>query len=182
MDNWRTVKLGTTQAQRKLFFNLQREKERLEAEGFSPTPQLIAQNLGVKEGEVVEMQQRMTGRDLSLDTPINAEEGDGATFGDSLPAQHDNTEEAVAAAEYHALMRTKMHEFARTLKGKEEIIFHTRLLAEEPVTLQDIGDQYGISRERVRQLESRVKAKLKEFLLREFKDATDLNVSFVRNG
>lgn len=76
-------------------------------------------------------------------------------------------------------MREKMHEFARTLKDKEEVIFHTRLLAEEPVTLQDIGDLYGISRERIRQLESRVKTKLKDFLLRECKDATDLDGSFV---
>jgi len=179
MDNWRTVKLGTTQAQRKLFFNLQREQERLEAEGFSPTAKQIAHNLGVKEAEVVEMQQRMSGRDLSLDTPINVEDEEGTTFGDSLSAPHDNTEDAVAAAEYRALMRTKMHEFARTLTGKEEVIFHRRLLAEEPVTLQDIGDQYGISRERIRQLESRLKKKLKDFLLREFKDAKDLDVGFV---
>lgn len=178
VDNWRTVKLGTTQAQRKLFFNLQREKERLEAEGFSPAPKLMAQNLGVKEAEVVEMQQRMSGYDLSLDTPINIEDEEGATFGDSMSAPQDNTEDAVAAAEYRALMRKKMHEFACTLKGKEEVIFRTRLLAEEPGTLQDIGDQYGISRERIRQLESRVKMKLKDFLLREFKDATDLDASF----
>jgi RNA polymerase sigma-32 factor len=179
MDNWRTVKLGTTQAQRKLFFNLQRETERLEAEGFSPTAKRIAHKLGVKEAEVVEMQQRMSGRDLSLDTPISAEDEEGGTFGDSLSAPHDNTEDAVVAAEHRALMREKMHAFARTLKDKEEVIFHTRLLAEEPVTLQDIGDQYGLSRERIRQLESRVKRKLKEFLLRECKAATDRDGSFV---
>jgi RNA polymerase sigma-32 factor len=179
MNNWRMVKLGTTQAQRKLFFNLQREKERLEAEGFSPAPKLIAQNLGVKEEEVVEMEKRMAGRDMSLDTPIEAEEGESRTLGDLFPAKQDNAEEAVAAAEYRTLMSEKMREFARTLKGKDEVIFRTRLLAEEPVTLQEIGDQYGISRERIRQLESRLKKKLKDFLLREFKDAKDLDVGFV---
>ncbi len=179
MNNWRMVKLGTTQAQRKLFFNLQREKERLEAEGFSPAPKLIAQNLGVKEEEVVEMQKRMAGRDVSLDTPIDADEGESATLGDLISTKQDNAEEAVAAAEYRALMSKKMLEFARTLKGKEEVIFRTRLLAEEPVTLQEIGDQYGISRERIRQLESRLKKKLKDFLLREFKDAKDLDIGFV---
>jgi len=179
MNNWRMVKLGTTQAQRKLFFNLQREKERLEAEGFSPVPKLIAQNLGVKEEEVVEMEKRMSGRDMSLDTPIDAEEGESGTLGDLFPAKQDNAEEAFAAAEYRTLMSEKMREFARTLKGKEEVIFRTRLLAEEPVTLQEIGDQYGISRERIRQLESRLKKKLKDFLLREFKDAQDLDVGFV---
>jgi len=179
MNNWRMVKLGTTQAQRKLFFNLQREKERLEAEGFSPAPKLIAQNLGVKEEEVVEIEKRMAGRDMSLDTPIEAEEGESGTLGDLFPAKQDNAEEAVAAAEYRTLMSEKMREFARTLKGKDEVIFRTRLLAEEPVTLQEIGDQYGISRERIRQLESRLKKKLKDFLLREFKDAKDLDVGFV---
>src|SRR5918996_4129048 len=73
MNNWRMVKIGTTQAQRKLFFNLQKEKERLETEGFTPGPRLLAQHLGVKEEEVVEMEQRMSARDLSLDTPMNAE-------------------------------------------------------------------------------------------------------------
>ena len=179
MNNWRMVKLGTTQAQRKLFFNLQREKERLEAEGFFPAPKLIAQQLGVKEEEVVEMEQRMSARDLSLDTPIDSEEEDGASLIDFIADKHTNAEETVAVAEYRALMREKMAAFARTLKGKEEVIFRTRLLAEEPVTLQEIGDQYGISRERIRQLESRLKKKLKDFLLREIKDAKGLNIGFV---
>ena len=179
MNNWRMVKLGTTQAQRKLFFNLQREKERLEAEGFFPAPKLIAQHLGVKEEEVVEMEQRMSARDLSLDTPIDSEEEDGASLIDFIADKHTNAEETVAVAEYRALMREKMAAFAQTLKGKEEVIFRTRLLAEEPVTLQEIGDQYGISRERIRQLESRLKKKLKDFLLREIKDAKGLNLGFV---
>lgn len=179
MNNWRMVKLGTTQAQRKLFFNLQREKERLEAEGFSPATKLIAQHLGVKEEEVVEMEQRMAARDLSLDTPIDAGEEEGASLLDFIADKHETAEEAVAANEYRKLMSQKMAEFARTLKGKEEVIFRTRLLAEEPVTLQEIGDQYGISRERIRQLESRLKKKLKDFLLRELKDAKDLDIGFV---
>jgi RNA polymerase sigma-32 factor len=179
MNNWRMVKLGTTQAQRKLFFNLQREKERLEAEGFFPAPKLIAQQLGVKEEEVVEMEQRMSARDLSLDTPIDSEEEDGSSLIDFIADKQTNAEETVAVAEYRALIREKMATFAQTLKGKEEVIFRTRLLAEEPVTLQEIGDQYGISRERIRQLESRLKKKLKDFLLREIKDAKGLNLGFV---
>jgi RNA polymerase sigma-32 factor len=179
MNNWRMVKLGTTQAQRKLFFNLQREKERLEAEGFFPAPKLIAQQLGVKEEEVVEMEQRMSARDLSLDTPIDSEEEDGSSLIDFIADKQTNAEETVAVAEYRALIREKMAAFAQTLKGKEEVIFRTRLLAEEPVTLQEIGDQYGISRERIRQLESRLKKKLKDFLLREIKDAKGLNLGFV---
>lgn len=178
MNNWRLVKVGTTQAQRKLFFNLQREKERLEAEGFSPAPKLLAQNLGVKEEEVVEMQQRMAARDLSVDTPIDGDDK-SATFLDLLADKRANTEEEVAATEYRQLVSEKMAKFAHQLKGKEQVIFAKRLLAEEPLTLQEIGDQYGISRERVRQLESRLKKKLKDYLLQELKDFKDLNVGFV---
>ena len=83
MNNWRMVKVGTTQAQRKLFFNLQKERDRLEREGFTAEPRLIAQRLGVKEKEVVEMEQRLAARDLSVNTPID--EGDDATLLDFLP-------------------------------------------------------------------------------------------------
>jgi RNA polymerase sigma-32 factor len=178
MNNWRMVKIGTTQAQRKLFFNLQREKERLEAEGFSPEPKLLAQNLGVKEEEVIEMAQRMASRDVSVDSPIDGDE-ESATLLDFMADKRANAEEEVASTEYRQLVSEKMAEFARTLKGKEQVIFSKRLLAEEPLTLQEIGDQYGISRERVRQLESRVKKKLKDYLTRELQDLKDLDVGFV---
>jgi RNA polymerase sigma-32 factor len=178
MNNWRMVKLGTTQAQRKLFFNLQREKDRLEAEGFTPGPKLLAQHIGVKEEEVVEMEQRMAARDLSLDTPLTADD-ESATLMDILADRQATAEDTVAAAESQDLISQKMKEFGRTLKGKEQVIFDKRLLAEEPLTLQEIGDQYGISRERVRQLEARVKKKLKEYLQRGLKDLEHLKVGFI---
>ncbi len=181
MNNWRMVKLGTTQAQRKLFFNLQKEKERLEAEGYSPEPKRLAHNLGVKEREVVEMEQRMAARDLSVDAPLDAGD-ESATFLDFLADQGANAEEAVSTLEYQQLIRRKLTDFARTLAGKEEVIFNQRLFAEEPLTLQDIGDQYGISRERVRQLESRLKKKLKEYLVREIPDLTDLDIGLADAG
>ena len=181
MNNWRMVKLGTTQAQRKLFFNLQKEKERLEAEGYSPEPKRLAHNLGVKEREVVEMEQRMAARDLSVDAPLDAGD-DSATFLDFLADQSANAEEAVSTLEYQQLIRRKLMDFAQTLEGKEEVIFNQRLFAEEPLTLQDIGDQYGISRERVRQLESRLKKKLKEYLVREIPDLTELDIGLADAG
>ena len=177
MSNVRMVKIGTTQAQRKLFFNLERERKRLEAEGFTPGPKLLAQNLGVKEEEVVEMQQRLSSRDLSVDTPLDSRDEAG-TMLDFLADPHATAEEEVSTTQYQQLVSATMAEFARTLEGKEEVIFHKRLLAEEPLTLQEIGDQYGISRERVRQLESRLKKKLKAYLIREFKDLEDLKVGF----
>jgi len=171
MNNWRMVKIGTTQAQRKLFFNLQKEKERLKAEGFTPGPKLLAQRLNVKEGEVVEMEQRLANRDLSTDVPIGDDEE--VTLLHFLADNKETPEERFADAEYRRVLSEKMEEFARTLKDKELVIFRERLLNEEPLTLRAIGEKYGISRERVRQIEERVKKKLKAYLGKEFKDVKD---------
>src|SRR3984957_5097843 len=94
INNWRLVKIGTTQAQRKLFFNLRKESERLEAEGFGAQPKLLAQRMGVKESEVREMQERMSQSEVSLDQPANAE--DDTTLIDALPDTSYNPEEAAA--------------------------------------------------------------------------------------
>ena len=171
MNDWRMVKIGTTQAQRKLFFNLQKEKERLEAEGFTPGQKLLAERLNVKEGEIVEMEQRLANRDLSTDVPVG--EGEEATLLDFLADNKETPEERVAEAEYRRVLSEKMEEFGRTLKDKESVIFRERLLTEEPLTLREIGEKYGISRERVRQIEERIKKKLKGFLGKEFKDVRD---------
>jgi RNA polymerase sigma-32 factor len=172
INNWRMVKLGTTQAQRKLFFNLQKEKDRLEAEGIYPGPKLIAQRLNVKESEVVEMEQRLSSRDLSVDALMG--DGEGSSLLDVLPSSEAPAEEQVAVAEFRQQVSAKIREFGATLKDKEALIFEERLLAEKPATLQEIGDRYGISRERVRQIEERLKKKLKAFLESELKDLGEL--------
>ena len=168
MNDWRMVKIGTTQAQSKLFFNLQKEKERLEVEGFTPGPKLLAQRLNVKEDEVIEMEQRLGSRDLSVDMPIGVD--DEATLLHFLPDDKQSPEEQVAETQYQQLLREKMELFAQGLRDKELVIYRERLLNEEPATLREIGEKYGISRERVRQIEERVKKKLKSFLTKELKD------------
>ena len=168
MSDWRMVKIGTTQAQRKLFFNLQKEKEKLEAQGITPGPKLLAQRLNVKEDEVIEMEQRLGSRDLSVDVPIG--EGDEATLLNFLPDDKQNPEEEIADTQYRQVLREKMAQFAKSLKDKELVIYRERLLNEEPRTLREIGEKYGISRERVRQIEERVKKKLKAYLRKELKD------------
>src|SRR5512139_1528530 len=178
INNWRMVKIGTTQAQRKLFFNLQKEKDRLEAEGFVAGPKLLAQRLDVKESEVVEMEQRLAARDLSVDAPLEA--GESATMLDFLPSKEATAEEEVASAESRELISQKVRAFGETLTGKDRVIFEGRLMAEEPLTLQEIGDRYGISRERVRQIEERVKKKLKAYLIANLKDVEDAVVDFMR--
>ena len=171
MNDWRMVKIGTTQAQRKLFFNLQKEKEKIEAEGLTPGPKLLAQRLNVKEDEVVEMEQRLASRDLSVDMPIG--DDDEATLLNFLPDDKQSPEEQFAETQYSDLLREKMELFAKNLKDKELVIYRERLLNEEPLTLREIGEKYGISRERVRQIEERVKKKLKIYFSKELKEVND---------
>ena len=178
MNNWRLIKIGTTQAQRKLFFKLRRHKTRLEAEGFSPEPKLLAQQLGVNEEDVVEMEQRLTLAELSVDAPLDDEKVP-ATLLDCVADKHATPEGEVAVHEYRQLIREKLVEFARTLNGKEQVVFTQRLFVENPLTLQEIATRHGISRERVRQVETRVKQKLKDYLRWKFIDFAVLNVSFV---
>ena len=166
MNNWRMVKLGTTQAQRRLFFNLQKEKEKLEAEGFVPGAKLIAQRLDVKESEVIEMDQRLSGRDLSTDAPMA--EGETATLLNTLTDNSPTPEERLVEDEYQQAVKERLKTFGEGLKDKELVVFRERLMAEEPLTLREIGERYGISRERVRQIEHRVKKKLKSYLSQEF--------------
>jgi len=174
MNNWRVVKLGTTQAQRKLFFNLQREKEKLEREGFSPDPARIAERLSVKESEVVEMEQRLSGRDVSVDAPVG-DDGNSSML-DFLPDRMTEPEEQVGEEELRALIRERMREFGGTLEGKEKVIFEQRMMSDEPKTLQELGGVYGISRERVRQVEERIKRRLRAYLVERIPDIADVDV------
>jgi RNA polymerase sigma-32 factor len=176
MNNWRMVKVGTTQAQRKLFFNLQKEKDRLEREGIVAGPKLLAERLDVKEREVVEMEQRMSGGDLSIDAPVG-DGDDGASLVDFLPNGEQTTENRVADGQFRALLSEKIAAFGETLAGKERVIFQQRLLSDGPETLRELGEEFGISRERVRQLESRLKKRLKEFLMREIEDLRHVDVN-----
>jgi RNA polymerase sigma-32 factor len=170
LNNWRLVKIGTTQAQRKLFFNLRKETERLEAEGFKPQPLLLAQRMGVKESEVREMQERMAQSEISLDQPLGGNEG--TTLLEMLPDE-GGPEQSTADNEFREFARVKVQKFASQLKDKELDIFNARLLTDDPMTLQEIGERYGISRERVRQIETRLKKRLKEFLKAEASDIED---------
>lgn len=161
--NWRMVKIGTTQAQRKLFFNLKKEKEKLEREGFYADAKLLAEKLNVKESEVIEMEQRLGGSDVSMDAPV--QDNADTSLMSLLPSPQAGAEELLARKQTSHLLLESLDEFASTLKPKELIIFKQRMLGEDKATLQEISDQLSISRERVRQLENRIKEKLKEFLI-----------------
>jgi len=164
INNWRLVKIGTTQAQRKLFFNLRKETERLEREGFKPQPLLLAHRMGVRESDVREMQERMGQSEVSLDQPTGSSDDSDTRLLDVIPDAGHNPETETADREWRDFAHDKVKQFADTLTGKEREIFDARLLAEDPETLQVIGAKFGISRERVRQIETRLKRRLKEFI------------------
>ncbi len=176
LNNWRMVKIGTTQAQRKLFFNLRKEKDKLEKMGFQSDNKLLAERLDVTEAEVAEMDQRLSGGDMSLDAPMGSnDEGDARTRMDILPdAPGSRPEATVAGRQFRALLREKLEVFAKGLKGREEVLFRERWLTEEPKTLQQIGDSFSISRERARQLEKRMLDRLRVYLQAEFGASVDI--------
>lgn len=162
MDNHRLVKVGTTQAQRKLFYNLQRERERLERQGFRPTPRLLAKALSVRVKDVIEMETRLSGKEVSLDAPLI--EGERDRLIDLLPSDRADVDDLLAKREVTSRLLRKLDEFAATLTGRDLEIWTRRLLAENPVTLQALGNLFGVSRERARQLEARVLRRLRTFL------------------
>ncbi len=171
MDNWRLVKIGTTQAQRKLFFSLNKEKKLLESQGFKPEVKLLAERLNVKESEVIEMSQRMDGWDVSLESPVR--EDSDAEQKSFLPDKGPTIEDVVADHEFKERMDTIIAALMKTLNEKEQTILTARLLNDEPLTLQDIADQFGISRERVRQIEVSLLKKMRKYLEQEVPDIKD---------
>jgi RNA polymerase sigma-32 factor len=176
LNNWRLVKIGTTQAQRKLFFNLRKEREKLEQLGFQPTTALLAEKLDVPEKEVVEMERRLAAPEASLDAPIGSSGDDDGTRTrlDYLPSDDVRPDRAVAQSEFSELLRGKLEQFAKTLEGREQTIFRERWLTDEPLTLQEIGDRYQVSRERARQLEKRMLDRLKKYLESELGTSVDI--------
>ncbi|MFO7558164.1 MAG: RNA polymerase factor sigma-32 [Desulfobacterales bacterium] len=168
MDNWRLVKIGTTQGQRKLFFRLKKEKQKLIEEGFDPKPKLLSERLGVTEREIVDMDQRLDSWDVSLDAPVkNDSDTERIEF---LKTSADSIEDQVAKKEMESILHDKITEFKKGLTKRELEIFDIRIFSDSPVTLQELGDKYKISRERVRQVERNVIKKMKAYFKKELPD------------
>ncbi|TVM18496.1 RNA polymerase subunit sigma-70 [Oceanidesulfovibrio indonesiensis] len=168
MDNWRMVKIGTTQAQRKLFYNLSKERRRLQTLGYDPDTATLSKNLNVTEEQVQEMEQRLGSNDMSLDVTLG--EDSTTTRLDILPAIGPSIEDRLATAEISSALQEQLQSILPKLNEKERDILEKRLLADPPVTLREIGEKYGITRERVRQLESRLLEKLRDHLTQEIDD------------
>ena len=168
MDNWKLVKIGTTQAQRKLFYNLKKEKGRLLAMGIDPAPKLLSEKFQVSEKEIIEMDQRLGEWELSLDAPVS--ESSSENHKAFLPDKAASPEAALSQLELKAILKAKLEEFQKGLTPREKEIFGKRILTEEPLTLQELGDHFKVSRERVRQLEDKLIKRLKVFLEKELPD------------
>lgn len=165
MDNRSQVKIGTTAAQRKLYYNLRKETEKLLATYDHADVKQLAENLNVRERDVVEMQMRLNGRDVSLDAPISTSDGDSdLTHGALLASEGETAEELIVANELRMKFGVHLKAFEKSLKGRDLEVFRDRLIADEPLTLQEIGDRYGISRERARQIEAKILKNLKKFV------------------
>jgi RNA polymerase sigma-32 factor len=168
LNNYRLVKVGTTQDQRRLFYNLRKEKAKLEREGFAPDTKLLADRLNVRERDVIEMDQRLGSWELSLDQPLNQDtEG---TLLDVLPSQEPGADERLGDMQLRDLFREKLAAFTKTLDERDEDILRNRILSETPLTLEDLGHKYGITKERTRQLEARLIKRLREYVKSEVKD------------
>ena len=172
MDNWRMVKIGTTQVQRKLFYNLNRERQKLIAQGFDPDAAMLSERLGVSEEQINEMDQRLAAGDLSLNAQVGDEPG-GATRMDFLPALGPGIEDDLASAEMADILRDKIKTLLPKLNDKELYILQNRLLTDDPVTLREIGERYNVTRERVRQLEARLLEKIRRHIAGDVKDFSD---------
>jgi RNA polymerase sigma-32 factor len=173
LDNTRMVKIGTTNARRKILMNLNREKRELEAKGIIPTTKQLAENLGVNEQELLDVEQGMSGPDISLDAPLGNEDSD-THYIDTLHLMEQSVDEKIAHGEFRDLLEKRFAEFAETLSERERIILTRRLIADEPETLQQIADRYKISREAIRVAEKKLVAKLKKYMIESFGDVKEI--------
>jgi RNA polymerase sigma-32 factor len=173
LDNSRMVKIGTTNARRKILMNLNREKRELEAKGIVPTSKLLAENLGVNEDELRDVERGMSGPDISLDAPLGRDDGD-THYIDTLHRMEESVDEKIAHGEFRDILERKFADFAKTLSAREQEILTRRLIADEPETLQQIADRYGISREAVRVAEKKLVSKLKKYMVESFGDVREI--------
>jgi RNA polymerase sigma-32 factor len=164
IDNIRMVRVGSSRAERKLFFQLSRAKRELERAGLEPEPKLLAEKLGVKEPEVVDLQHRLSQGDLSLDAPARRDEPGSSSFGENLPGEDARDSDPVADADMRSAFREQVERFAVDLDEREQAILRQRILSEDPRTLQEIGDDFGLTRERVRQIEKKLVDNLRDYL------------------
>lgn len=174
LDNVRLVRVGTTNARRKLLRNLRKEKQRLEELGYEVGPKQLAEHFGVSENDVTDVQMALAAHDVSLDEP--AGESRETPRGEFLPAEAPDVEQEVARGELQQRAEAAIAEFRAGLSDREKTLLDGRILAEEPLTLQAIGDRFGTTREAARQAEQRLMKKLEEFVRERLGDVGKIRI------
>lgn len=172
LDNFRIVRVGTTNERRRLLFNLRKEKEKLRLQGIEPTPQLIARRLNVSVEDVKAVEHNIESNDLSLDANVGNDSS--LQYIDTLESQDEMVDEKFARSELQELFNQKLKEFSAGLSERERIILEERLIAEEPKTLQEIADQFGVTREAIRLNEKALVKKIKKYMEKTFDGVTQV--------
>lgn len=167
MRQFSMVRIGTTANQRKLFYQLQRQKQELESMSSPESVALLSSKLGIPEDEITEMAKRLSSRDISLDKPSNSEDESSTPLSNLLKKEDGSLplDEQMALEEQLTLLMDAVNELRASLTEKEKILLEERVLSDDPLTLQEIGDKYGITREAVRQTEARLMKKIREAML-----------------
>jgi len=165
VDNLKIVKVGTTNVRRKLLFKLRSEIERLEREGYNPNTKLLAEHFGTTEEDIIDISEAISSQDISLDAPID--ENSREKISDTIESRGQSHEEKVEESEFRDLFYKKLSKFEEGLNEYEKEILRNRILSEDPVTLQEIGDKFSVTREAVRQAEQRLHEKLKKHFEKE---------------
>ncbi|MBT5549147.1 MAG: sigma-70 family RNA polymerase sigma factor [Nitrospina sp.] len=171
LDNWRLVRVGTTNARRKLLFNLKKEKEKLEQEGFDPTTKLLAERFGVDEGEIIDVSASIGAMDVSIDTPVRPDST--MTPAQSLSQGGPSVEANAELNQFREILNENIENFKDGLNPNEIEILTERVLSEDPLSLQEIGERRGVTREAVRQAEQRLLKKFKTFIEENMPEAAD---------
>lgn len=173
LDNARLVRVGTTNARRKLLYNLRREQRKLESQGIAPTTKLLAARFGVSEEDVEDVDRALSAQDVSVDVPVG--EDQRTRLGDLLPAEGPSAFDQVAAAEVKERIDAALEEFRAGLGERDRALLDRRLAADEPATLQQLGEEFGVTREAMRQAEVKLKRRLATFLRDRFGEEVRLH-------
>jgi RNA polymerase sigma-32 factor len=160
MDSWSMVRIGTKDSQRKLFFSLSKEKEKLERSGIIPSTEVLADNLDASTVEIEDMEMRLYHGDVSLEAP---QHGDGETLMDTIGSGED-VEETMIEKDHTEKLHKRLGDFKKKLSERECFIFDNRIMAEDRLTLREIGERFSTSRESVRQLQARISKNLAKSL------------------
>jgi RNA polymerase sigma-32 factor len=173
LDNFRIVRVGTTNDRRKVLLNLRKEKRRLEGQGITTTPKMLAEALNVSEEDVVAVQRSIESHDISLDEKVS--DDSNLYFLETLASTEELIDDRLAAGELKQFIDDRFKEFSSTLSAKDKTILLERLIAEEPLTLQSIADKFGVTREAIRISEKKLVERIKAYMRKALQDVRDID-------